>query len=169
MSLYILYMLISLSITSLPFYFYRASEVLFELPSTFANHRLFNSRTFAQLLIFGASCKPILYFILFAPSKIVFKFKCYTSIRIEASSRVDGTDDEDDALFLSGSLEQQDMYYLAREHHDRYSLRLSSLYPLLHMQLRTMTKPGRAMSNQPSSKGSMNMQCHTARSSSSQV
>lgn len=68
----ILYFLICLTLTSLPFYFYRVSESLFDSYSTWFHHDIINSSTFTQLLLVGISIQPILYVLLFLPSRHLF-------------------------------------------------------------------------------------------------
>lgn len=82
-SLYILHIFLYLTITSIPFYFHRTVEAIFEGLIVFEEIYWFNSCTFPQLLLFGVSFQPIVYVILLVPPETLFKLKCFTSIRIE--------------------------------------------------------------------------------------
>ena len=82
LALYVLYLLMCYTVTSLPFYFYRASEILFDWQPFSSQDDQLNSSTFAQVLLGGISIQPILFAMLFLPSKLLFRFKCYTSIRL---------------------------------------------------------------------------------------
>ena len=85
-ALYLLHLLIYLTITSIPFYFHRASEVLFDSQSLFEEHSWMNGCAFAQILLFGISFQPVLHAILFLPSRILLKYKCFTSVRLSTAS-----------------------------------------------------------------------------------
>ncbi|CAF2968698.1 unnamed protein product, partial [Rotaria sp. Silwood2] len=130
LSLYMLYIFSCLTITSLPFYFYRTIEIIFDsLLSSYSNDMI-NSRTLAQIILSGISFKPILYLILLFPSKILFKFKCYTTVKIESINQLN-------SVFLI-SHKKQDEKHLNR---DRYSLKLSSFYPKIHIKFRSLSNP----------------------------
>jgi hypothetical protein len=76
----------------------------------------------------------MLYFILLCPSKILFKFKCYTSLHIE---KIDHIDD----ILSVNRFTQQQKHNTPRSKHIRYSLRLSALHPKVHNNLRTLSSP----------------------------
>jgi hypothetical protein len=118
-----------LTLTSLPFYFYRIVEILFDAQISSNYYDVINSRVLAQIILFGISFKPILYFILLTSSKILFKFKCYTSIQIE---RIDQIDNE---------LNQQTEHHRQGSQSGRYSLKLYSFYPKLHINLQRLSVP----------------------------
>jgi hypothetical protein len=101
-------------------------EILFDLQISSTYNDLINSRILAQIILFGISFKPILYFILLIPSKILFKFKCYTSIHI---------DHKDEDLLDN----QQKSMQCSRR--DRYSLRLSLFHPKIHFDLPRLSTP----------------------------
>jgi hypothetical protein len=102
-------------------------EILFDLNISVYYYDLINSRTLAQIILCGISFKPILYFIILFPSKILFKFKCYTSITLDS---LDGID----------SVNQQDPH-LRQRLQGRYSLNLHAFYPKYRRQLRTLSTP----------------------------
>ena len=68
-----------LTLTSLPFYFHCTIEILFDAQFTSTNNNIINSRTFAQMLLFGTGFNPFLAFILFFPSSLLFEWKCYST------------------------------------------------------------------------------------------
>lgn len=72
MAFYMVYVLFYMTITSLPFYFFRCSEILFDSQFSFYHHELINSSTFAEVLLSGMFVQPVLYAILFFPSKFLF-------------------------------------------------------------------------------------------------
>ena len=80
--IYILYTFMFITLTSLPFYFSRTIEILFDTQLT-----SINGQTFAQLLLLGCSFKPLFFLLLFFPSSVLFKskcyFKCYSPVNIE--------------------------------------------------------------------------------------
>jgi hypothetical protein len=119
LSLYILYIFICLTLTSLPFYFYRTIEILFDLHLSINYSDPINNRILAQIILFGTSFKPILYLLLICPSKILFHFKCYTSIKIEACNQQKSS-----------------------SQCSRYSLNISTWYPKIHgIHSRTLSSP----------------------------
>lgn len=88
LSLYILYIFICLTLTSLPFYLYRSVEILFDLVGLPESIVFVNSRSFAQIILCGISFKPVFYLILFFPSKLLFQCKCYTTIELESINQL---------------------------------------------------------------------------------
>lgn len=82
MSLYVLYFLIGFTLPSLPFYFYRACEILFDAQFSTYQSEFINSSSFAQLLLLGVSFQPILYILLFLPSRYLLRLQCYTFVHI---------------------------------------------------------------------------------------
>ena len=135
-SLYILYIFICLTVTSLPFYFYRASEILFDSHLSPYQHPWINSCTFAQLLLCGISVQPVLYAILLLPAKALFRLKCYTSIQMPTDVQM-----ESNLLLTLPSTRSPRLYPLLRSHQAQYSLRMSSFYPRFHLHLRTVSQP----------------------------
>jgi hypothetical protein len=74
----------------------------------------------------------IYHFILLFPSKILFKFKCYTSIKIESTDQIDD-------FSLVDQLNQQEGLGTQRAKHNRYSLGLPALHPKYRRQLRALS------------------------------
>lgn len=87
MAFYILYVLIWLTLTSIPFYFYRTCEILFDSQWTFFYHDFINSSTFTQLLLIGISVQPVLYTILFLPARYIIRWKSYTFVHFIPQQR----------------------------------------------------------------------------------
>ena len=80
--IYILYTFMSITLTSLPFYFSRTIDILFDIQLT-----SINAQIFPQILLIGCCVKPLLFLLLFFPSSVLFKskcyFKCYSPVNIE--------------------------------------------------------------------------------------
>ncbi|CAF3295424.1 unnamed protein product [Rotaria socialis] len=140
LSLYILYIFTCLTLTSLPFYLYRTIEIIFDSITLSYLNSMINSRTLAQVILSGISCKPVLYFIIFSPSKFLFKFKCYTTIKIENINQLQNI------LLIKN---QQDKYG-QRAPHERYSLRFTTLYPKVHAKFRSLSHPAITIDNRHS-------------------
>ena len=121
LSLYILYIFICLTVTSLPFYFHRASEILFDAHLSSYHHPWINSCTFAQLLLCGISVQPVLYALLVLRPRVLFRLKCYTSIQMPTDVQLES--------------------HLLLPYPVRYSLHVSSFYPRLQLKLRTLSQP----------------------------
>jgi len=102
-------------------------EILFDSHILSNQYDIINSHTLAQTILFGISFKPILYFILLFPSKILFKFKCYTSIQTETIDRIDDV----------SLVNQQPDHNIQHSGHGRYSLKLPLFYPKIHFNLRS--------------------------------
>jgi hypothetical protein len=142
--IYILYIFIMLTLTSLPFYAYRSIEIIFDTQLISINNDFINSRTFSQILLFGTCFKPLLFFILFFPSSILFKskchFKCYSPTNIQMIEQ-----EEEILPSLSNHknlIKPEQQKSITRSHHHRYSLlRGSSYYPKFHSKLRTRSNP----------------------------
>jgi len=132
-----------LTITSLPFYFYRTVEILFDAQVSSNYYDVINSRVLAQIILFGISFKPILYFILLTSPKILFKFKCYTSIQIE-------TIDEIDNNLLANELNQHTAHHRQASESGRYSLKLYLFYPKIHINLKRLSVPIKLTNNRHS-------------------
>lgn len=141
-SIYILYIFISLTLTSFPFYFYRTIEILFDLHVSSNYHDSVNSRILAQMILVGISFKPMLYFILIFPSKILFRFHCYTSIRIQSLDEIDAIDQVPRPKKLSIERSQ---------HRQSSSLKLMSYYPKIPLNSRSFSNPIVAIAEQISS------------------
>ncbi|UJR08409.1 hypothetical protein I4U23_012679 [Adineta vaga] len=123
LSFYILYIFLCLTLTSLPFYLYRLIEVLFESIIAFNQMDILSSRMLAQIILLGISFKPFLYVLLLCPSKLLFKFKCYTSIHIDRTDSV--SSNEHKKSFIDHSSTTQ------------YSFKISLFYPKLHRKFQT--------------------------------
>lgn len=67
--IYVLFIFITLTSTSLPFYTYRTFEIFFDGQAAMMNNELINSRTLAQLLLLGVCSKPVLLIALFFPNR----------------------------------------------------------------------------------------------------
>jgi hypothetical protein len=89
-----------MTFTSLPFYLHRTIEIVFDIQLT-----SFNSRTFAQILLFGSCFKPLLIFLLFFPSSILFKLKCY--LKCYSPVNIEIVDQNEQILNNQNQLEQQ--------------------------------------------------------------
>ena len=89
-----------MTLTSLPFYLHRTIEIVFDIQLT-----SFNSRTFAQILLFGSCFKPLLIFLLFFPSSILFKLKCY--LKCYSPVNIEIVDQNEQILNNQNQLEQQ--------------------------------------------------------------
>jgi hypothetical protein len=89
---------------------------------------------------------------LLSPSNILFKFKCYTSIKIE---RIDQIDD----ISLFNQSNQQLKHPRLSSPSGRYSLRISSFYPKIHIKLRTFSNPVPTTDSCRISKNSMVRNC----------
>ncbi|CAF5095907.1 unnamed protein product, partial [Rotaria sp. Silwood1] len=133
LSLYILYIFACLTITSLPFYFYRTIDIIFDSFLLTYSNDMINSRTLAQIILSGISFKPILYLILLFPSKILFKYKCYTTVKIESINQLNN-------VFLINNKKHEEKN-LKNLNHERYSLKLSSIYPKIHIKFRSLSNP----------------------------
>lgn len=103
-------------------------EILFDPQISNYHSDIINSRILAQIILFGISFKPILYFILLIPKKFLFKLKCYTSIHIDRFDQIDGN------LLIHQQQKQTDQ-------RRRYSLTLSIFHPKIHINLRRLTNP----------------------------
>lgn len=72
----------SITLTSLPFYFSRTIDILFDIQLT-----SINAQIFPQILLIGCCIKPLLFLLLFFPTSVLFKskcyFKCYSPVNIE--------------------------------------------------------------------------------------
>lgn len=110
-------------------------EILFDLhiPSNYDD--LVNNRALAQLILLGISCKPMLYFLLICPSKILFRFKCYTSIRI---------DPFDDILAMTQEQQKQPIMKklsIERSQYRQSSLNLPTTHQKIRVNSRTLSQP----------------------------
>jgi hypothetical protein len=105
-----------MTLTSLPFYFYRTIEIVFDFQLT-----SINSRTFAQILLFGSCFKPLLLFLLFFPSSVLFKLKCYlkcySPVNIEIHDQ-----DEQISTTMNNQQQQQQQQSIAGTKRHCYSL-----------------------------------------------
>ncbi|CAF3144005.1 unnamed protein product [Rotaria sp. Silwood2] len=144
--IYILYIFTTVTSTSIQFYFYRAIEIIFDTQLVSINNDIINSRTFSQILLFGTSFKPLLFFILFFPSSILFKLKCYLTCYSPKNFQII----EQNEQMLSPSnnhihLNQQQQM-IPSQHH-RYSLFMQSpYYPKFHSRFRTQSNPNLSIS-----------------------
>ena len=86
-TLWILHFFMGLTLTALPFYFYRISESFFDSHSTWFHHDFMNSSTFAQLLLIGTGIQPTLYVLLFLPPQYSFGLSSSLVIDSTAESR----------------------------------------------------------------------------------
>ncbi|CAF2264492.1 unnamed protein product [Rotaria magnacalcarata] len=139
--IYILCMFSTVTLTSIPFYFYRVIEISFDNQFTLTNNEVFNSRTCAQILLFGACFKPLLFFILFFPSSSLFYLKCYLACYSPTKFQI--IEQPEEILPPSNSQsrikKRQSMMPVQRH---RYSLCLqSSYYPKSHVRPRTQSIP----------------------------
>ncbi|CAF0732935.1 unnamed protein product [Rotaria sordida] len=137
--IYILYIFTTVTLTSIPFYCYRAIEIIFDTQLISINNEIMNSRIFSQILLFGTCFKPLLFFILFCPSSILFKLKCYSTCYSSENFQIM----EQNKQILSPSNNQirlsQRQPIISSRHH-RYSLFMgSSCYPKFHSKLRTQS------------------------------
>lgn len=115
--IYVLYIFILITFTSLPFYFYRITEIIFDTQLTAISNEFINSRVFAQILLMGICFKPLLIFILFFPSSNLFKLKCYLkcytpvhkSVR-EQSNPVSSSGTEHDIQQINNSHSKRNLY-----------------------------------------------------------
>ena len=151
LSLYILYLFFCLTLTSLPFYLYRTSEILFDLQISSHYHDLVNSRLLAQLILIGISCKPMLYFLLICPSNILFRFRCYTSIRIESF---------EDIIIIEQEREQARQpvtkkLSIERSQYRQSSLNFSASHPKVRVRSQTISHPSLLTNEQPSTSSSI--------------
>lgn len=126
LALYILHLLMCFTVTSLPFYFYRASEILFDWQPFSSQNDFINSSTFAQVLLGGISLQPVLFAILFLPENFLFRFKCYTSIRLIQHP-------------LNIPLSSKNP--LSRMHESRSSLQIASMQPKVFYRPRILSTP----------------------------
>ncbi|CAF0827828.1 unnamed protein product [Adineta steineri] len=119
--IYILYIFIVITLTSLPFYLYRTLEIIFDAQLASVNNDLVNSRTFAQILLIGSCFKPVLVFILFFPSSILFYLKCYLKCYSPANI---GLSEQHEDLLPSSTDPNQEQQRLpnSRSQHHRFSL-----------------------------------------------
>lgn len=127
LSLYILYIFICLTLTSLPFYLYRTVEVLADALVASNQSTVINSSVLAQIILLGVSLKPVLYCILLLPSKILFKCKCFTAIHVD---RADILESDNRKKGRGESVESTP-----------YVLRIPLFYPKIHRKIRTRSCP----------------------------
>ena len=127
-----LYIFFSLTLTSFPFYFYRTIEILFGVHFSSNYHDSVNSRILAQMILFGISFKPILYFILIFPSKVLFRFHCYTSIGVQSLDEIDAIDQQSRPKKLSIERSQ---------HRQSSSLKLMGYHPKIPLNSRSLSNP----------------------------
>ncbi|CAF1084219.1 unnamed protein product [Adineta steineri] len=126
-SIYILYIFICLTLTSLPFYLYRTIENFFYVDIPSLTHDIINGLGLAQIILLGISFKPVLYFILFVPSRILFKFKRYLTNQLD-------TNNITDILLI-----QEQKHRTQQTESPRYSLQLPSFYSRIHKKFRPLS------------------------------
>ncbi|CAF0894040.1 unnamed protein product [Adineta ricciae] len=114
--LYILHMFMLITITSLPFYFYRIRGFIFDTSANSMANDINISRTFAQILLVGICIKPSLVLILFCPSSILFYLK-YCSLCFSTNNHLLEQDEENKSLTNICQLNVQ-----RQQQHYRYSL-----------------------------------------------
>lgn len=137
--IYVLYIFILITLTSLPFYFHRTIEIIFDTQLIPMNNEYINSRTFAQTLLLGISIKPLLFFILFFPSSVLFKLKCYLKCYSPVNIQLL---DQNEAILSSTSnqnLQQRQSTNGPKRH--CYSLFVSSSYQKSQSKFRTQSHP----------------------------
>ena len=119
--LHILHMFMLITVTSLPFYFYRIRGFIFETPANSVANDTNISRTFAQILLVGICIKPSLVLLLFCPPSILFYLK-YSSLCFPTNSQLLEEEDEENKLPINicqvNAQRQQQRY--------RYSLHVHS-------------------------------------------
>ena len=135
--IYILYIFISLTLTSLPFYCCRTIEIVFDTQLSSFTNEFLNSRTFAQLLLFGASLKPILSLILFSPSSMLFRVKFSSNGHVEEDSGVLSSSSQH-----SRAISQSQQTKTTASMHQRQSMQVRfTFHPKFHSHLRTQSQP----------------------------
>lgn len=82
LTFYILYFLMCFTITSIPFYLGRVTEILFDSMFSFDDNNWINSTFFAQILLMGVSFNPIIYALLFIPSKLLCRLNYFLLIQL---------------------------------------------------------------------------------------
>ncbi|CAF1247626.1 unnamed protein product [Didymodactylos carnosus] len=76
--LYVLHTFLLSTITSFPFFLFRTYEIIADYNlSDLSNFKKLPSRLFAQILIAGVSCKPILFLVLFCPFSRSFLIRSF--------------------------------------------------------------------------------------------
>lgn len=137
----ILYTFITVTLTSLPFYFYRAIEIVFDTQLVLINSDIINSRLFSQILLLGTSFKPVLFFILFFPSSTFFKFKFY--LTCYSSTNIQGIEQNEQLLPLANkSVHSHERRSSTLSPRHRYSLFTHSSHrEKSHPKLRTQSHP----------------------------
>lgn len=100
-----------------------------------------NSRTFAQILLFGICFKPLLFFILFFPTFSLFKLKCYLTCYSPANLQI--IQQSEQILPISHTenyIHREKEVQPPRQH--RYSLFLQpSYHPKMNTKPRTRSSP----------------------------
>lgn len=138
--IYILYIFILITLTSIPFYFHRSIEIIFDTQLIPMNNEYINSRTFAQTLLLGISIKPLLFFILFFPSSILFKLKCYLKCYSPVNIQLLEQDDEVLSSTNNQNIPQRQPLHGPKRH--CYSLFVNSTYQSkLPLKSRTQSNP----------------------------
>jgi hypothetical protein len=129
-------------LTSLPFYFYRTIEIIFDTQLTTINNDLINSRTFAQILLLGACFKPILFCISFFPSSVLFKFKFYLKCYSPTNIQIVEQDEHKQLTSINNKKQYKQPKPITRSPHHRYSLFMHpSRYSKIRTKLRTQSNP----------------------------
>jgi hypothetical protein len=114
-------------------------EIIFDTQLISINNDFINSRTFSQILLFGICFKPLLFFILFFPSSILFKLKCYLKCYSPVNIKILNRDES--ILTKNNNQQQQQQPIIPRKRHC-YSLFLhSSSNPKFHSKLRAQSSP----------------------------
>lgn len=95
------------------------------------------------MILFGISFKPMLYFILIFPSKILFRFHCYTSIGIQSLDEIDAIDQQ--------SQRPKKLSIERSQHRQSSSLKLMSYPSKMPLNSRSLSNPIVSITEQTSS------------------
>ncbi|UJR37844.1 hypothetical protein I4U23_030534 [Adineta vaga] len=137
--LYILYIFILMTLTSLPFYFYRIGGIIFDTQANTGSNDFNIGRTFSQILLIGICFKPLLIFILFFPPPIIFYLKCYCKCYSPTTN--DSLDHNEEIVSFMDTKQQQQQQLSSVEYHQYLLLRQSSRDEKFHPKSRTDSNP----------------------------
>jgi hypothetical protein len=109
-------------------------EIVFDIQLT-----SISSRTFAQILLFGSCFKPLLFFLLFFPSSILFKLKCY--LKCYSPVNIEIVDQDEQILNNQNQQQQQAIGGDGKRHCYSLFTQSATYHPKCQSKLRAQSSP----------------------------
>jgi hypothetical protein len=103
-----------------------------------------SSRILAQILLFGSCFKPLLFFLLFFPSSILFKLKCYLKCYSPVNIEIVNQDEQ----ILNNQNQQQQAIGDGKRHCYSLFTQSATYHPKCQSKLRAQSNPIISTTNQ---------------------